>query len=218
MEISDFLKYMHAEKRCSQHTLVAYKYDLESIAAYALGQYDTQAIYNLTGRQVRSWMASLLEQKIGPRSVKRKLSTYKSYLSFCESNGLKIDETAKNLAAPKIPQHLPTVVSQSQIDNLFDYFTFDNSFTGKRDHLVMAMLYSTGMRLSELVGLKINDIDTYSSTVKVLGKRNKERIIPITPFLTHILNTYIQERKALNIDNVYLVVTDLGKMAYRMNP
>jgi integrase/recombinase XerC len=159
---------------------------------------------------IRSWLASLMELNVTPRSVIRKISTLKSFYKYLMRNELIEKSPMEKISSPKTSKKLPVFVENASIQKLFEsnFDLFEDSQDGKRDKLILLTFYSTGIRLSELRSLRISDIDLYKQQIKVLGKRNKERIIPITAELTNEIGSYLNEK---GITGIFLFEDNTGK-------
>jgi integrase/recombinase XerC len=172
----------------------------------------------VTYQMAREFIVYLLDEvKSTESSVGRKLSTLRSYYKYCMRNGLVDNNPLAHVKAPKVPKRLPVFVDDHKLDELLDSeLYFNNSFSSVRDKMVIEMLFGAGIRLAELLSLKEIDIDFYGETVKVLGKGNKERIIPVTKGLVYQLKAYIELKSTQNFDNKsgVLFVTDKGADAY----
>lgn len=218
MFLERFIQYIKFEKRYSVHTVVAYQSDLEQFYAFltASGQ-PLQHPQEITHHDVRAWMVSLMDDGIIARSINRKIATLRKYFKFLLQEGVISANPTSRIAAPKIPKNLPVVVEDAKLVQLLDSGeVFADDFKGVRDKLVIEILFGTGIRLSELIGIEESDIDDYKHTVKVLGKRNKERIVPINKELALLLVKYQQLKKDENFDNKTsaLIVTNKGAVAY----
>ena len=185
MSIKSFIDYLQLEKKYSPNTIKAYENDIMSFSDYNKNEFDQSSISKVDYSQLRSWIVKLVESKISNRSINRKISSLNTYYKFL----LKIEKIKKNpldnhraLKTKKIIQ-LP--FSEKEVISALDINNFQNSFEGKRDRLIIEMLYSTGIRRIELTGLKIKDIDFSSKRIKVLGKRNKERFIPMLKYMDY---------------------------------
>lgn len=189
-----FLNYLKYEKRASEHTLKAYASDLAQLSDYLLRTYDIHTIQEAGYQQLRSWMVFLLQSGQQARSVHRKISTVKACFKYLRRQGLVAQDPTQRLVRPKLAKRLPMVVEHKQMAVLLDELTFEESFEGVRDKTMLEIFYGCGLRLSELIGLKVTDIDLLSATIKVLGKRNKERIIPISPLLSRQIAVYLSQR------------------------
>lgn len=210
-----FITYLTHEKRYSQHTITAYQKDLNQFEVFiqALEMDFTEVKH----QQLRNYLVELMEEGHSENTINRKISALRSFYKFLHRSG-KIDQNpAVLIKAPKIPKRLPVFVNAQKMDLLLDsQHYFDESFPSVRDHLVIELLFGTGIRLTELLQLKDTDIDFYSGTIRVLGKRNKERIIPINKQLINQVNTYIELKKLQNFNNnlLILIVTNTGAAAY----
>jgi integrase/recombinase XerC len=166
---------------------------------------------------VRTWIVSLIEQDISARSVNRKLSTLKSYFKFMTKEGLVQENPMPKIQSPKTSKKLPVFVDNESMETLFSAEIFSDDFEGIRDRLILEMFYMTGIRLSELINLKDPDIDFYQQNIKVLGKRNKERLIPVSSGLIDSIKKYLEIRnKSIEAveQNDYFYVTIKGKKLY----
>lgn len=215
MEVTTFLHYLEYQKRYSKHTLLAYHTDLSQFAEFLAKEFDTNLIdadYN----HVRTWIIRLMDTQHDASSVHRKLASLKSYYKFSQKNGAIKTNPTSRIKPPKRKKRLPVFVEETSMDVLFDEIAFDNDFKGTRDRLVLEILYGTGIRLSELISLKIRDVDLHNAQIKVLGKGNKERVIPIHKNLVKLLEAYnIHLKNTFNsVDTEVLVLTDKGEKAY----
>jgi len=216
MSIKSFIDYLQLEKKYSPNTIKAYENDIMSFSDYNKNEFDQSSINKVDYSQLRSWIVKLVESKISNRSINRKISSLNTYYKFL----LKIEKIKKNpldnhraLKTKKIIQ-LP--FSEKEVISALDINNFQNSFEGKRDRLIIEMLYSTGIRRIELTGLKIKDIDFSSKRIKVLGKRNKERFIPMLKSTISLINEYMDYRNELNRikSKDFLFLTSKGEKIY----
>lgn len=189
-----FINYLRYEKRASAHTIRAYRSDLEQCSAYLVDTYHIQAIHEAAAPQLRSWMVFLLESGNAARTLNRKVSTLKAYFKHLRCMGVVQHDPTQRLSRPKPPKRLPMVVGEKQMDSLLDDLPFTEDFEGLRDKTILELFYGCGIRLAELIGLKTTDIDLRSATIRVLGKRNKERIIPMSPLLCRQIDVYLLQR------------------------
>ena len=193
MDLSSFLQYIKFEKRYSANTLVAYENDLTQFAAFLKEHFEvTDAAVKSTF--IRSWIVSLMEKKVSARSINRKLSTLKSYYRFLQKTGVISINPMSKVQAPKPGKRLPEFIPQQHTDRLMNDFVFGNDFAGMRNKMIIQLLYSTGMRRAELLQLKDEDIHFNQQQLKVLGKGNKERMIPFNPELAVEMKNYISVR------------------------
>jgi len=217
MAVEQFLTFLQHEKRYSPYTVTSYSSDLLQFKDFVWLKFEAE-LSEVTYQMAREFIVYLLDEvKSTESSVGRKLSTLRSYYKYCMRNGLVDNNPLAHVKAPKVPKRLPVFVDDHKLDELLDSeFYFNNSFSSVRDKMVIEMLFGAGIRLAELLSLKEIDIDYYGETVKVLGKGNKERIIPVTKGLVYQLKTYIELKSAQNFDNKsgVLFVTDKGADAY----
>lgn len=214
MFLEQFFKYLTYEKRYSKYTLIAYRNDIAQFQQYLVTQ--ETAILLANHQTIRSWMVLLMEENLDPRSINRKISTLRSLYKFLIKEGAVQENPVLKIQTPKTAKKLPNFIPEEKLTNLLDQDVFGHDFAGMRDKLVIELLFGTGIRLSELIGLKTTDIHLIEKTIKVLGKRNKERIIPINQTLISLIESYIVEKNiqpSSNISN-HLIVTNTGAQAY----
>ena len=210
MYLEDFINYIKSEKRFSKHTITSYETDLNQFFNYVQLEYQITKPQDVSFKLIRNWISSLLENNLKSTSVNRKISSLKSYYKFLlVSNYVDTNPTLK-LISPKSSKRLPVFVEKDNMDSLFDKDFFEDSYEGKRDKLIIELFYFTGMRLSELINIKTSDIDKVNSQIKVIGKRNKERLIPITFNILKDLNEFIN---FYEIEN-FLFAEGNGKKLY----
>lgn len=195
MKRNAFFNYMQYEKRASSHTLTAYRKDLEQFFDYLKLHYPDTNITDIDHLQIRSWMVAMLGNGMTPRSTNRKLSALKSYFKYLRKNNHIDHDPMLKVVAPKVGKRLPTVVEEQQLAQLFEQVKFDAGFIGQRDRLMLDILYNTGIRRSELVHLTIGNIDLTRNQLKVLGKGNKERLIPFGTSLQQAIMAYLKLRE-----------------------
>ncbi len=212
--VNFFLQYIKAEKRCSSHTLLAYQNDMKQFVAFLEQTYEFKHPQLADHQMIRSWVVSLAEAKLDSHSINRKIATLRSFFKFLLQKKIINQDPMRKVLAMKTPKNIPSFVRETEMDTLLDAVDFSEDFEGKRDKLILELLYGTGMRLSELIALEVKNIDFFHRTVKVLGKRNKERIIPITPALAEEIKTYIEARDAEGFAHHYLIVSEKGNEAY----
>jgi len=191
-----FIAHLQYERRYSPHTIIAYQADLEQFSIFLKNKLEVDEISTADHHCVRAWLVSLMESARSSRSVNRKVSTLKSFFKFLRRiEEIKEDPMLK-VVPPKNGQRLPLFIKESKMTQLFEELEKAKGFEGLRDRCIIELFYQTGMRLSELIGLKDLDIDSYNLSLKVLGKRNKERIIPISDEMKDLLQGYIACRDA----------------------
>jgi len=216
--ISTFLEYMEHEKRCSPHTLSSYGVDLNSFKQHlAKNQSDPEEICSQP-KFIRSWIVEMLDAGMGTRSVNRKISALKSFYKYLMRQGYIEVNPMNKVLSPKSPRKLPGFVEKDGMNELLTRVEFGDDFKGFRNKLIIDCLYQTGIRLSELTGLKDKDIDKYDLSIRVIGKRNKERIVPITVDLKNSIQQYMQLRneefETGGENEAYFLLTDKGKKLY----
>lgn len=214
MPKSEFYNYLQFEKRFSQHTLISYRNDVEQFTRYCSTVFQIEDPVNVSQQEVRSWVVELINQGISPRSVNRKIASLRSFYKFLLREG-EIDETPMTrITAPRQSQRLPVFVEEFKINQLLDQDNFEEDITGVRDRLIITMFYSMGIRLSELINMKRSNVDLESKTIKVVGKRNKERIIPISAELSQAIYCYETEKEKKGLHTKYIFCTDKGEKLY----
>ncbi|MES2809987.1 MAG: tyrosine-type recombinase/integrase [Bacteroidota bacterium] len=216
MFLDRFIQYIQFEKRYSPHTVSAYRSDLEQFISFLNHPDETVTHPNqITHHQIRNWVVELMDQQLTPRSVNRKVATLRKYFKFLVQESELTINPASKINTPKVPKHLPVIIEADKLVKALDDDTSD-TFRSVRSKLIIEMLFGTGMRLAELLGVKDTDINYHEATVKVLGKRNKERIIPINQELRTLLLKYSELKKNENFSNnsLTLIVTDKGVNAY----
>lgn len=196
MLLDRFVDHLTYEKRYSAHTVSAYRRDLEQFVAF-LREFGLNEPEKATDKVVRRWMMGLMEEGTGPRSVNRKLSSLRSFFRFARIAGVVSTDPTALIDPPKTPKRLPEFVEEQRLERMFDELVWPDGFKGMTERLILELLYGTGMRLAELMGLKVGDIDLGANTLRVLGKRNKERIIPIGDELSNNIANYLKERTVL---------------------
>lgn len=205
--VHGFLSYLNLQKRFSPLTTKNYGADLHEFFAFLdqeLGDYTLPAISFL---HIREFVSHLMDKGFSPRSVNRKISSLKSFFKYLLKNGeIEVNPTQK-IQGPKMPKRLPVFIDENQLNTIFTTQNFAEGFEGMRDKLLIDVLYQTGIRRAELLGLKESDVDLYNLHLKVLGKRNKERIIPFDISLKRNLQEYLSVKKEQQLSNSHLFVT-----------
>ncbi|MFI5450655.1 tyrosine-type recombinase/integrase [Pedobacter sp. UC225_61] len=216
MLISSFLTYLHTEKRYSPHTVQSYKTDLLQFKDYLQVSFELE-LNAVQTQHVRSFIVHLLDHQISENAVGRKISTLRSFYKYLlREKELKVNPMLL-IKAPKVPKRLPVFIEEVKMDSLLDNeANFDDDFSGKRNKIVLELLFGTGVRLAELLRVKETDLNFYEGTIKVLGKRNKERIIPLHAELIKQLKDYLAIKSIEKFDNktTTLIVTNTGASAY----
>lgn len=212
--INTYLKYIQYQKRYSAHTIKAYKNDLRSFADHidlSFGISDPKLIDN---KLISSFIAELVESGISTKSVNRKISAVQSFFQYLQNEGELDQNSVKSITRPKQAKRLPTVLRLEQTENLFNQIKFPDDFEGSRDKAILTMFYTCGIRREELINLRLTDVDLQNESIKVVGKRNKERIIPISEKLTSVLKQYFvtREKKKNSCNNFF--ITNKGEKLY----
>jgi integrase/recombinase XerC len=221
VQTEKFLNYLLTEKRCSPHTLDSYAVDLYQFAQYCKKEFEIESPVEVSHQVVRSWLASLMEVDYHPSSVHRKLSAINAYMRFQMKEGIITSNPARNIPKPKKPARIPLFVEEKGAQALYTITTGEHfilpegadPFLLKRDELIVTLLYETGIRQSELLGLKDSDVDKSIGQIKVLGKRNKTRYVPLGKAMMGKIEAYISIRNEhfRNSSFESLIVTDKGK-------
>ena len=210
-----FLDYLGKEKNFSHHTSVAYKNDINSFILFNNNNLGGKPDNEISYKDVRTWLGFLSSQNLNHKTINRKISALKSYFKFVVKIGLREDNPMKGHHTLKIAKKAMTPLSLDEMGDLLDHLHFPDNYFGCRDKLILDLFYHTGMRRVELMQLKIHDVDLESKTVKVLGKRNKERIIPLTNGICVAIDQYLNLRKTFcrTAEN-FLFLTDKGNKLY----
>lgn len=208
-----FLDYLRYEKRFSPHTLTAYESDMGQFVDFLLKTYEMSNAGEIHHTHVRAWMVDLMEKGNVPRSINRKLSCLKSFFKYLRKQGEITTNPMLKVIPPKTGKRLPVFVPEKAMSLLFDRVDFGAGHAGLRNRLVMEVLYCTGIRKSELVGLRTVDVDFTTNNIKVYGKGGKERLVPIARHLAELIQRYIELRLSVfpGNDVVNLILSDKGK-------
>ncbi|MCU0441191.1 MAG: tyrosine-type recombinase/integrase [Bacteroidia bacterium] len=220
--ISNFINYLTFEKRSSKHTVAAYLNDLTQFQEFILEQYEVNAVEQIGHQMIRSWLVELMGDAVSARSVARKLSALKTFFAFLRKEGVVQRNPLAKVQPPKMEKRLPVFVEEKPMQALMDDDSkgnkegvyFNSDYTGQRDRLILMLFYGTGMRLSELIGLQHSSIDWGKQVLKVLGKRNKERIIPIHKELLGAITEFVALKESLQMPQTHLLVTEAGMPLY----
>ena len=210
--IQPFLDYLKFEKRYSKHTVISYETDLVSFFDYIITQYGETPLSQLSHIYIRSWLASLKDQGLTAKSINRKISSLKSFFKFQLKAGIIKQTPMAKIVSPKNEKRLPNFVADKDIKTLFDHVEFPDTWQGKTERLLMLLFYNTGMRLSEVINLKDTQVNASNHSLKVLGKGNKERIVPISPEILNEIKSYQKERNEIVVESAdLLLITEKGK-------
>lgn len=215
--IDSFLNYLRFEKRFSPHTIVSYQNDLNQFELFLKENYEDRPV-SASYAMVRSWIVQLVEKKSDPLTVNRKIASLRSYYKFLMRQELIGKDPMMKIKVLKTKKKLPHFVKEPDMVSVLDHQVFEDTHEGWREKLILELLYGTGMRLSELVNLKENQVNLNEKTIKVLGKRNKERVIPFTDSLVSIITDYRGRRnkEVDKGDHGCLIVNDTGGKIYPM--
>ena len=216
MSLKSFTDYLLLEKNYSLHTITSYKKDLESFGAFILNEYQTASIDQVNYQQIRNWIVTLADGGVSNRTINRKISSLNSYYKFLQKiDAIGINPLAKHKAL-KTNKKIQIPFSEQEMSTVLDALTLEADFEGLRNRLMVELFYATGIRRIELIQIKLGDIDLHNKTLKVLGKRNKERYIPLISSVIDSLNLYIIERNTLTSikDKEYLFLTKKGVKIY----
>jgi integrase/recombinase XerC len=191
----DFVAYLRYERNYSELTIVSYVSSLKAFELFYKSLENDLAWNTITADVVRSWVVALLESGLTPSGVSPKLSAVKSFYRFLLKRGMVSVDPAYGVNAPKKSKALPYFVRERDMDRLLDDLSFPQTYDGVRDKAIITMLYTTGMRAAEIIGLNVSDVDLHNSLVSVVGKRNKQRLIPMVPELVACIKEYLSVRK-----------------------
>lgn len=192
-----FREYLGLEKNYSPHTVTAYLNDLDFFQAFLKGTFEDDDLIRVNYNQIRAWIVSLSDDGVSNSSINRKISSLKSFYKFLlKTKQIETSPLLKHKAL-KSPKKLQIPFSEKELDLVLNQILYAEGFEGVRDKLVVDLFYTTGIRRAELIGLKLHNVDLSNGTIKVLGKRNKERIIPILPVVQNQIRIYLDERSHL---------------------
>lgn len=204
-----FLNYLEFEKKSSKHTVISYKNDISQF----LNCIGEVTIPEVTSKDVRYWISELSKEGIAPKSINRKITAIRSFFYYLQQQNRLSQNVARKVHSLKTKKRLPNFVEEEKMNILLDQNFFSEGFVGLRDKTIIELLYTTGIRRAELLGLTLQSIDFSDGSVKVFGKRSKERIVPLLPECIALLKTYIAERNKI-ADCDALFVTEKGKACY----
>ncbi len=194
-QVQEFLQFLQFEKKYSQHTIASYSIDLTQFISYLTTEYDSPSIEEIKTTFIRSWLAELKgKEALTNKSINRKISALKSFFKYLLKQGVIKQAPTFGIISPKISKRLPVFVDEKDIRKVFEQIVFPDTHSGNTEKLILTLLYNTGMRLSELINLKETNIDYSYGNIKVLGKGNKERLIPVSNELLQDIKKYILEK------------------------
>ncbi len=209
MYLSNFFDYLSKEKNFSNNTVVAYKNDLETFKLFCLDHYEISNIAVVTYPIIRDWIINLSEKNLSPLTINRKISSLSKYYDFLLKIQVNKVSPLKNHKRLKVQKKLIIPFSEDEVFKIIDVFSKD--FEGKRNLLIVDTLYSTGIRRDELINIKLNDIFLSENLIKVLGKRNKERLVPVLASLNKRIKDYLDFRNEIHSNSSSLFITKKGK-------
>ncbi|MDT0622906.1 tyrosine-type recombinase/integrase [Croceitalea vernalis] len=216
MSLEAFTSYLSIEKNYSSHTVKAYQKDLTEFKKYCLRIYDLKVIKDVEYTLIRSWVVSLVDAGISNRTINRKIASLKGYYKFLQKIGVLEKNPLAKHKALKTEKKLEVPFSEIEMDKVLKQIPFEDDFEGVRNKLMIELLYATGMRRAELINLKVHDINSTRTTIKVLGKRNKERIIPLLSSMSLLFNSYLLRRSEIELQEElpFLFLTKSGHKLY----
>jgi len=215
MHLPQFIDYLQYEKKYSLHTINAYQEDISDFAVFAEENFEETNLAEISYSIIRSWIVKLVDEEVSNRSINRKISSLKTFYKYLlKTKQVEVSPLAKHKSL-KVSKKVQVPFSAKEVETVIANFSAEG-FSDVRDQLIIELLYSTGMRRAELINLKLEDIQIESSQIKVLGKRNKERMIPLLPSVKKTFITYLKEREQLEINSEsdYLLLTNKGKKLY----
>lgn len=216
MSINAFIAYLSLEKNYSPHTVSAYNKDIQEFKDFTSKEYDFNTVDQVDYSIIRSWIVVLVDGGIANRTVNRKIASLKAYYKFLQKAELIAKNPLAKHKALKTKKKLEVPFSEMEMDKILKQIPFENDFEGARDKLIIELLYATGIRRTELINIKLKDFNGDRTSLKVLGKRNKERILPLVSSLTPLLSSYLSHRSMLKVidDNDTLLLTKSGQKIY----
>ena len=211
-----FIKYLRFEKRLSENTVISYETDLNQFLSFYKEYSTSQKIEKVDKRTIRSWIVKLSLSNLSAKSINRKIASLKSFFKFLVKRDLIKKNPSSHVTSLKTDQKIPTFIKEKDINFLFKNIDVKEDCTGQRDLLILELLYGTGIRISELINIKISDINFAKKEIKVVGKRNKERIIPMHNNAIYQTKKYLQLAEKEGYENQYLLFTKKGDKIYPM--
>ena len=214
--VQEFLNYLSYQKRYSANTIIAYKTDLAAFFTFIFIEYPDTPLPEISSSMVRTWLASLKENNESSRTINRKISSLKAFFKYQLRNQAIETSPVAIISSLKISRKLPSYIQENETSHLFTNVAFPDSWEGRLDYLILSILYGTGMRLSELIFLRERNIDSGGGTIKVEGKGNKERILPVNNHLMKLISEYLAEKRTKfgHEKKEFLLVNSKGKTLY----
>ena len=211
-----FIKYLRFEKRLSENTVISYETDLNQFLSFYKEYSTSQKIEKVDKRTIRSWIVKLSLSNLSAKSINRKIASLKSFFKFLVKRDLIKKNPSSHVTSLKTDQRIPTFIKEKDINFLFKNIDVKEDCTGQRDLLILELLYGTGIRISELINIKISDVNFAKKEIKVIGKRSKERIIPLHNNAIYQTKKYLQLAEKEGYENQYLLFTKKGEKIYPM--
>lgn len=193
---------------------MAYEVDLRQFNAFLVETYGSDFSDDVRSTAIRSWIVQLMEAGLDSRSVNRKISSLRAYFRFLLKEGVISENPMRKITAPKVAKKLPSFVPEKDMAFLFNEVEFTDDYEGQRDRLILELFYATGIRRDELIQLEVKDVDLAQQSIKVTGKRNKQRILPLHQQMMPRISAFLELRSELGVDSPYLFLSNSGKMIY----
>ena len=211
-----FIKYLKFEKRLSDHTILSYDNDLKQFESFFKTYSTNKEIKTTDKRAIRSWIVELSLKKLSPKSINRKIATLKSFFKFLIKREVIEINPSTNITSLKTDQKIPNFLKEKDVNFLFDNLILEKNFNGERDMMILELLYGTGIRISELINLKTRNINLPKKEMKIMGKRKKERIIPLHQQIINQIKKYLDKKNEIKSSHEFLLCTNKGKKLYPM--
>ena len=211
-----FIKYLKFEKRLSDHTILSYDNDLKQFESFFKTYSTNKEIKTTDKRAIRSWIVELSLKNLSPKSINRKIATLKSFFKFLIKRKVIEINPSTNITSLKTDQKIPNFLKEKDVNFLFDNLILEKNFNGERDMMILELLYGTGIRISELINLKTRNINLPKKEMKIMGKRKKERIIPLHQQIINQIKKYLDKKNEIKSTHEFLLCTNKGKKLYPM--
>ncbi len=211
-----FIKYLKFEKRLSDHTILSYDNDLKQFESFFKTYSTNKEIKTTDKRAIRSWIVELSLKNLSPKSINRKIATLKSFFKFLIKREVIEINPSTNITSLKTDQKIPNFLKEKDVNFLFDNLILEKNFNGERDMMILELLYGTGIRISELINLKTRNINLQKKEMKIMGKRKKERIIPLHQQIISQIKKYLDKKNEIKSTHEFLLCTNKGKKLYPM--
>lgn len=212
--ITSFIEYLSYEKKYSEHTTIAYQNDLKSFQQFCKQKFDDNNLVDMNYTQIRSWIVSLVESGVSNRTVNRKVSSLNTFYKYLQKIKQLEKNPLTNHKALKVSKRVQVPFSEKEIVSVINTINEESDFKSLRNKLIVELFYSTGIRRNELINIKVQDINLFNNSLKVLGKRNKERIVPLLPTVKDSIQIYLKERDLITDNSDVLFMTDKKKKLY----